>query len=109
MKNQFFQLCNIIRNTSASVNFGGRLVVVLTIFNGSENEDVFCLLDKFKRAAKLNGSNKDDLPIIGQMFDLRKHEHWDLDNTSICHSYTTSKLCSESTTLDQNSKKPDSL
>ena len=82
MKNQFFQLCNIIRNTSASVNFGCRLEVVLTIFNGSENEDVFCLLDKFKRAAKLNGSNKDDLPIIGQIFDLQKHEHWDLDNTS---------------------------
>ena len=40
MKNQLLQLCNIIRNTCASVNFGCRLEVALTIFNGGEN-DVF--------------------------------------------------------------------
>ena len=38
----------------------------------SENEDVFELLDKFKRAATLNGWKDDDLP-IGLPLYLKGH------------------------------------
>ena len=48
---------------SVSANFGRRLEVSFPIFNGNENEDVFEFLNKFMRAAKLNGWNDDDLPI----------------------------------------------
>ena len=57
------QLCDILRNMSASANIGRRIGVSFPIFDGSENEDVFEFLDKFKRAAKMNGWNGDDLPI----------------------------------------------
>ena len=57
------QLCDILRNIKASANFGRRIGVSFPIFDGSENEDVFEFLDKFRRAATLNGWNGDDLPI----------------------------------------------
>ena len=43
--------------------FGRRPGVRFPSFDGSENEDVFEFLDKFKRAATLNDWNDDDLPI----------------------------------------------
>ena len=47
--------------------------VSCSIFDGSENEDyVFEFLDKFKRAARLNGWNDDDLP-IGLPLYLKGH------------------------------------
>jgi len=49
------QLCDILKNVNASANFGRGLGVSFPIFDGSENEDVFEFLDKFKRAATLNG------------------------------------------------------
>jgi len=57
------QLCDILRNMNASANFGRRIGVSFPIFDGSENEDVFEFLDKFKHAATFNGWNDDDLPI----------------------------------------------
>ena len=66
------QLCDIPRNMSASANFGRRLEVSSPIFDGSENEDVFEFFGKFKRAAKLNGWNDDDLP-IGLPLYLKGH------------------------------------
>ena len=55
-------LCDILRNINA--NFGRRIGVSFPIFDGSENEDVFEFLDKFKRAATLNGRNDDDKTIL---------------------------------------------
>lgn len=72
MENQLFQLCDILRNMSVSANFGRRLEVSFPIFNGIENEDVFEFLNKFMRAAKLNGWNDDDLP-IGLPLYLKGH------------------------------------
>ena len=46
--------------------------VSVPIFDASENEDVFEFLDKFKRAAALNGWNDDDLP-IGLPLYLKGH------------------------------------
>ena len=66
------QLCDIFRNMSASAKIGRRTGVSFPIFDGRENEDVFELLDKFKRAAKLNGWNDDDLP-IGLPLYLKGH------------------------------------
>ena len=66
------QLCDILRNMSASANIGRRIGVSFPIFDGSENKDVFEFLDKFKRAAKLNGWNDDDLP-IGLPLYLKGH------------------------------------
>ena len=66
------QLCDILRNMSASANIGRRIGVSFPVFDGSENEDVFEFLDKFKRAAKLNGWNYDDLP-IGLPLYLKGH------------------------------------
>ena len=66
------QLCDILRNINASANFGRRVGVSFPIFDGSENEDVFEFLDKFKRAATLNGWNDDDLP-IGLPLYLKGH------------------------------------
>ena len=72
MENQLFQLCDILRNMSVSANLGRRLEVSFPIFNGIENEDVFEFLNKFKRSAKLNGWNDDDLP-IGLPLYLKEH------------------------------------
>ena len=66
------QLCDILRNMSASANIGRRIGVSFPIFDSSENEDVFEFLDKFKRAAKLNGWKDDDLP-IGLPLYLKGH------------------------------------
>ena len=57
------QLCDILKSINTSANFGRRRGVSFPIFDGSKNEDVFEFLDKFKRAATLNGWNDDDLPI----------------------------------------------
>ena len=57
------QLCDILRNINPSANFGRRIGVSFPIFDGSEKEHAFQFLDKFKRAATLNGWNDDDLPI----------------------------------------------
>ena len=57
------QLCDILRNMNASANFGHRIGVSFPIFDGSESEDVFEFLDKFKRAATLNDRKDDELPI----------------------------------------------
>ena len=65
-------LCDILRNIRASANFGRRLEVSFPTSDGSQNEDIFEFLDKFKRAAKLNGWNDDDLP-IGLPLYLRGH------------------------------------
>ena len=64
------QLCDILRDINA--NLGRRIGVSFPIFDGSENEDVFEFLDKFKRAATLNGWNDDDLP-IGLPLYLKGH------------------------------------
>ena len=48
------QLCDILKNMNASANFGRRVGVSFPVFDGSENEEVFEFLDKFKRAATLN-------------------------------------------------------
>ena len=66
------QLCDILKNMNASANFGRRVGVSFPIFDGSKNEDVFEFLDKFKRAATLNGWNDDDLP-IGLPLYLKGH------------------------------------
>ncbi|XP_044174956.1 uncharacterized protein LOC114951845 [Acropora millepora] len=66
------QLCDILKNINASANFGRGLGVSFPIFDGSENEDVFEFLDKFKRAATLNSWNDDDLP-IGLPLYLKGH------------------------------------
>ena len=66
------QLCDILKNINASANFGRRVGVSFPIFDGGENEDVFEFLDKFKRAATLNGWNDDDLP-IGLPLYLKGH------------------------------------
>ena len=55
-----------------SANFGRRIGVSFPIFDGSGNEDVFESLDKFKRAATLNGWNDGDLP-IGLPLYLKRH------------------------------------
>ena len=66
------QLCDILKDITASANFGSRVGVSFPTFDGSENEDVFELLGKFKRAATLNGWNDDDLP-IGLPLYLKGH------------------------------------
>ena len=66
------QLRDILRNINTSANFGRRIGVSFPIFDASENEDVFEFLDKFKRAATLNGWNDDDLP-IGLPLYLKRH------------------------------------
>ena len=55
-----------------SANFGRRIVVSFPIFDGSENEDFFESLDKFKRSATLNGWHDGDLP-IGLPLYLKGH------------------------------------
>ena len=66
------QLWDILGNINAFANFGRRIGVSFPIFDGSENEDVFEFLDKFKRAATLNGWNDDDLP-FGHPLYLKGH------------------------------------
>ena len=65
-------MCDILKMINASANFGRRIGVSFPIFDGSENEDVFEFLDKFKRAATLNGWSHDDLP-IGLPLYLKGH------------------------------------
>ena len=66
------QLCDIDLLRDINANFGRRIGVSFPIFDGSEDEDVFEFLDKFMRAATLNGWNDDDLP-IGLPLYLKGH------------------------------------